>query len=150
MTVIELNLILGFATMVLCLAIQCVVVSILLRFLFALERKRLVKTTLIGMSGLLIVVMLVMLSGNILQITLWAWLFVFFGEFEQFTTAFYHSVVNFTTLGYGDLVMSKKSRLLGALEAANGVLMFGLTTSVLFAVLRALTHRAWNERLSKS
>jgi len=150
MTVTELNLILGCATMVLCLAIQCVVVSVLLRLLFALERKRLVKTTLMGMSALLIVVMLVMLSGNILQIALWAGLFVFFGEFEHIPTAFYHSMVNFTTLGYGDLVMSEKARLLGALEAANGVMMFGLTTGVLFTVLHKLSQRMWNERVVKS
>jgi hypothetical protein len=51
--------------------------------------------------------------------------------------------VNFTTLGYGDLVMSGTWRLLGPLEAANGVLMFGLTASGLFAV----THRLIQMRL---
>jgi hypothetical protein len=42
--------------------------------------------------------------------------------------------------------MSGKGRLLGALEAANGVLMFGLTTGFLFAVLNELMNRAWDER----
>jgi hypothetical protein len=56
-------------------------------------------------------------------------------------------VVNFSTLGYGDLVMSEQRRLLGALEAATGVLMFGLTTGFLYAVLNSLMHRAWAERL---
>ena len=69
------------------------------------------------------------------------------GEFKDFATAFYHSVVNFTTLGYGDLVMSEKRRILGALEAANGVLMFGLTTSISFVVLNELVNREWNKRL---
>lgn len=45
------------------------------------------------------------------------------GEFESFATAFDHSVVNFATLGYGDLVVSEERRLLGALESINGVLM---------------------------
>ena len=74
-------------------------------------------------------------------------LFFVFGEFTDFATAFYHSVVNFTTLGYGDLVMSEDGRLVGALEAANGVLMFGLTTAILFAVLDALIKRAMASRL---
>jgi hypothetical protein len=74
---------------------------------------------------------------------IWAALFVFCGEFQNFSTAFYHSVVNFSTLGYGDVVMSENRRLLGSLEAANGVLMLGLTTSVLYAVLQALMRRAW-------
>ncbi len=65
--------------------------------------------------------MLILLCGNLLQIALWAGLFFAHGEFQEFTDAFYHSVVNFSTLGYGDLVMSDKYRLLGALEAVNGV-----------------------------
>ena len=143
----EINLILGSAMMGVCLTIQCVVVSVLLRLLFVLKQRRFIKTSLLGMSSVLIVVMMIMLLGNLLQITLWAWLFLLRAEFNQFTTAFYHSMVNFTTLGYGDLVMSKQSRLLGALEAANGVLMFGLTTSVVFAVLSELMRRTWDDRL---
>jgi hypothetical protein len=57
--------------------------------------------------------------GNRLQMALWAGLFLVLGEFPTFETAFYHSVVNFTTLGYGDVVMSEEKRLLGALEAAK-------------------------------
>jgi hypothetical protein len=90
--------------------------------------------------------MLIMLAGNLLQITIWAEVFVVCREFEAFSTAFYHSVVNFSTLGYGDLVMSPARRLLGALEAANGVLMFGLTTGFLFMILSELMQREWERR----
>jgi ion channel len=41
------------------------------------------------------------------------------GEFAEFGTAYYHSAVNYTTLGYGDLLMTPLWRLLGALEAAS-------------------------------
>jgi len=94
--------------------------------------------------------MLILLVGNLLQIALCSGLYSAFGEFDDFSTAFYHSVVNFTTLGYGDLVMSEERRLLGAFEAANGVLMFGLTTSVLFAVLNALMRRAWDRQVAQA
>jgi hypothetical protein len=47
------------------------------------------------------------------------------------TTAIYHSGVNFAGLGYGDIVMSESRRMLGPLEAANGVLMFGVSTAVM-------------------
>jgi hypothetical protein len=40
--------------------------------------------------------------------------------------------VNFTTLGYGDIVMPRPWRFMGPLEAANGVLMFGVTASSIF------------------
>jgi hypothetical protein len=143
------NLILGCVTMAAGLAIQCVIVGILFDILIDLEEKQIIKTTLLGMSSLLIAVMLIMLAGNLLQITLWGGVFFACGEFEDFSTAFYHSVVNFTTLGYGDLVMSEERRLLGALEAANGVLMFGLTTSFLFVVLNELVNREWDRRIGQ-
>jgi hypothetical protein len=144
------NLIIGFSTMAFCLAIQCVVVGILFDLLLHLERKSMIKTTLLGLSSLLVGVMLIMLAGNLIQMAIWAGLFYSLGEFKEFTTAFYHSVVNFATLGYGDIVMSEKRRLLGALEAANGVLMFGLTTSFLFVVLNEMVNREWDKRMVKN
>jgi hypothetical protein len=62
-------------------------------------------------------------------------LFVICGEFSEFQTAYYHSAVNYTTLGYGDLIMTPSWRLLGPLEAADGALMFGLSTAMIFAVI---------------
>ncbi len=81
--------------------------------------------------------------------TVWAGLFFAFDEFTDFATAFYHSVVNFATLGYGDIVMSPKRRLLGALEATNGVLMFGLTTGFLYTILSGLLRRYWDKHLGQ-
>ncbi len=143
------NLIIGCLTMSVCLAVQCFVLSLLLNVLIRLERKQIIKTGLIRTSLLLIAVMLIMLAGNIIQMTLWAGLFFVLGEFRNFSTAFYHSVVNFSTLGYGDLVMSEKRRLLGALESVNGVLMFGLSTGFLYTVLNSILQREWNTRMEK-
>jgi hypothetical protein len=141
------NLLWGGVTMTLCLVIQCFIVGVLFDALLILERKQVIKTTLFGITVLLSAIMLMLLAGNLLQMSLWAALFVQLGEFENFAEAFYHSVVNFTTLGYGDVVMSMERRLLGALEAANGVLMFGLATGLLFAVLVDLMEREWARRL---
>lgn len=84
------------------------------------------------------IVMVFLFAGHILQFATWAVLFWALGEFEDFATAFYHSTVNFTSLGYGDIVMSESWRLLGALEAANGVLMFGLTAGLVLSVMNRL------------
>jgi len=65
-------------------------------------------------------------------------LFVICGEFSTFEIAYYHSAVNYTTLGYGDVIMSPEWRLLGPLEAANGVLMFGVSTALIFALIQRL------------
>jgi voltage-gated potassium channel Kch len=41
--------------------------------------------------------------------------------------------VTFTTLGYGDITLDEKWRVLGAFEAANGIIMFGWTTAIIAA-----------------
>ncbi|MNE43717.1 voltage-gated potassium channel [compost metagenome] len=66
---------------------------------------------------------------------IWAALFMLIGEFEEGATAMYYSAVNFATLGYGDIVMSERWRMLGPLEAANGILMFGVSTAVMTAAV---------------
>jgi hypothetical protein len=48
----------------------------------------------------------------------------------------YFAFVNYTTLGYGDVVPVERWQLLGPITAMNGVLMFGWSTAVIFEVLR--------------
>jgi Ion channel len=76
--------------------------------------------------------------AHLIEIALWAVLLVICGEFQDFGNAFYHSAVNYTTLGYGDLLLTPSWRLLGPLEAANGALMFGVSTAMVFAVIQRL------------
>lgn len=140
------NLIIGLLTTAICVAIQCLIMARMLRTLYHFEKKGRLQSTMLGISSVLIVITLIILTGNLLQIALWAGVFMLADEFQTFSSAFYHSVVNFSTLGYGDIVMAESSRLLGALEALNGVLMIGLSTGALFAVLNALMQRAWAGR----
>ena len=79
------------------------------------------------------------LVAHLIEIALWAAVFMICGEFHEFGLAYYHSAVNYTTLGYGDLIMSPKWRLLGPLEAANGILMFGVSTAMIFTLILRLT-----------
>jgi hypothetical protein len=81
---------------------------------------------------------LILLTALLAQVAVWAGAFLVCGALPDYATAFYHSAVNFTTLGYGDIVMPPSWRLLGPLEAANGVLMFGLSASAMFAVTNRL------------
>jgi hypothetical protein len=67
------------------------------------------------------------------------------GEFADFGTAYYHSAVNYTTLGYGDMVMSASWRLLGPLEAANGMLLFGVTTAMIFTIMLRLVEARFED-----
>jgi Ion channel len=53
-------------------------------------------------------------------------------------TAYYYSAVNFTTSGAGDVLLSPHWRMLGPLEAAAGMLMFGVSTAQVFTVTARL------------
>ncbi|MGA8908325.1 MAG: ion channel [Acidobacteriaceae bacterium] len=73
--------------------------------------------------------------AHLVEIAIWAVLYLVCGEFQEFGFAYYHSAVNYTTLGYGDVIMTPSWKLLGPLEAANGALMFGVSAAIIFAVI---------------
>lgn len=97
----------------------------------------------------LLTAMLVMMLGSLVQISLWGALFVYLGEFDELYQAIYHSAVNFTSLGYGDVVMGAKWKLLGPLEAMNGVLMLGMSAAALMAILQEVIKLQRGARLSR-
>ena len=76
--------------------------------------------------------------AHLVEIAVWAVLLVVCGEFQEFGTAYYHSAFNYTTLGYGDVLLTPSWRLLGPLEATNGALMFGVSAAMVFAVIQRL------------
>jgi hypothetical protein len=86
----------------------------------------------------MMVVTLITAAMHLTEIALWAGILLACGEFSTFEQAFYVSAENYTALGYGDVLLSGRWRLLGPLEAINGLLLFGLSTAVLFAVLSHL------------
>ena len=88
-------------------------------------------------------VMLILVLGNLLQGAIWAALFMVLGEFQDFNTAYYHSLVNFATLGYGDIVMTDRWRILGPMQAINGVLMIGVSTASITSVVNDAFKRSW-------
>jgi hypothetical protein len=129
------NLLAGLPVMLFCLLLQAIFVTICLRQYVRFRHAPTASESQWLNILLLSMVMLLMLLSNFVQIAIWATLFRLLDEFDEFTTALYHSAVNFVTLGYGDIVMSARWRLLGPLEAANGILMFGVSTSVMTAAV---------------
>lgn len=137
-----MNLVLGCLTVFVSMGIQVAVVVMMIRYLINIVNIKSPELRGFGFDTYVIsVVLLILFLGHVFQIALWALLFIYLGEFGDFATAFYHSAVNFASLGYGDIVMTEKWRLLGALEASNGVLMFGLSAGTLLAVMTRLFAR---------
>ena len=68
------------------------------------------------------------------EIWAWALLYMALGEFDEMARALYFSTVVFTTLGFGDVVLTPQWQLLSSMEASNGIILFGLSTALLFAI----------------
>lgn len=134
-------LLLGSLTIIVNMGIQCFAIVAMIRYLFKKQNMTVVKATFLSDVNMLCNMLAVLFAGHILQFMIWAELFILLGEFSDFNTAFYHSMVNFSSLGYGDIVMSETWRLLGALEACNGVLMFGLSAGAMLAIMASMFSR---------
>lgn len=77
----------------------------------------------------------------LLQSMVWAGLYLWVGALPHLHEAVYFSLVTFTTLGYGDITLPEEWRLLAGFQAANGIIMFGVTTAIIVAVVhRLFTH----------
>ncbi len=126
----------GLPVMLLCLAIQTALTGVSVQYALRRITVDALHLKTFGNIRLLMAVMLILMLGNLLQISIWGALFLWVGEFTEFSEAVYHSAVNYASLGYGDIVMSKNWKLLGPLEAVNGVLMCGMTAGVLMGILQ--------------
>ena len=76
----------------------------------------------------------------VLTIGVWLWALSFWalGAFPDLETAVYFSVVCFTTLGFGDVLLPTEWRIMGGMTAANGLLNFGILSAILVEGLRDL------------
>lgn len=75
---------------------------------------------------------------GIITAGVWLWALAFYGlgVFATLEEAVYFSLVTYTTLGFGDVLLPRDWRLLAGMAAANGLLNFGLMTALLVEALR--------------
>jgi hypothetical protein len=81
---------------------------------------------------------------HILEVTVWALVYLALPqlpEFEDAEQALYFSTVTFASLGYGDVFIQGSWRLLSAIQAMTGLLIFGWSTALLYAVVQRLWRR---------
>jgi hypothetical protein len=88
------------------------------------------------LAVVLMVTVLMVLAVLTLSVWVWALAFLFLGIFTALEAATYFSIVAFTTLGFGDILLPHQWRILGGLAAANGLLNMGLFTAMLVETLR--------------
>jgi hypothetical protein len=139
----------GLGMYVLSFCVQMAPVTILIHIATSKHPHSLLRPSYAANFALLQFVGAVLLLGHLLNIALWAILFCLCGEFAEFESAYYHSAVNYSSLGYGDVVMSTRWRLLGPLEAIDGIIMFAISTALFFALLMRLIERRLHAKESE-
>ena len=96
-----------------------------------------------GARSRLVMVMMAIVTvltvAHLLEIGVWGAVYAIIEAVPQEGDAFYFAFVNYTTLGYGDILPVAYWRLLGPMAAMNGILLFGWSTAVIFDVLRTMT-----------
>jgi hypothetical protein len=80
-------------------------------------------------------VLLVVLHG--LEALIWAVAYLWLGALKPFNAALFYSVDSITTRGASGLPLEQHWQMLGALEAADGMLLFGISTAFTFGLLQA-------------
>jgi voltage-gated potassium channel len=84
-----------------------------------------------------------LLIVHLIEAAVWAAFYVLADALPDLETALYYSMTSYTTVGYGDVLLPADWRLLGPIEAAVGILMFGWSTAIIIA---AITH-IYGERI---
>lgn len=84
---------------------------------------------------LLVSVFAIITLLHLLETLVWAAFYHLGRHFSDFETSLYFSLGSYTTIGYGDVVLPARWRLLGGLEGINGALLCGLSTAFLFGLV---------------
>ncbi len=133
-----MNVVVGLMTVFACTIVQCAFIAAIRDVFERWTGWRSMGASFWKTTTLLSGVTAFLFIGMMVQVYIWALVLYSTDEIESFRTASYFSMVNFTSLGYGDITLSAERAILGPMEAANGILMLGLSTSALYSVLREL------------
>ena len=86
-------------------------------------------------------IVMLMFIAALLEVLVYALTYLSLNAVEGMEKALYFSMVTFTTLGYGEIVLDEHWRLLASFEAANGIIMFGWTTAIVIAAVQRVYFR---------
>ena len=140
------ELLIAFGTMGVCLVIHVTGILFLGEELVR-HREKIEARIGFGYAALLLIsIFIALIILHLGEAAIWAALYLNAGLFKNFEASLYFSLQSYSTVGYGDLSLPERWRLLGTIESVAGVLLCGLSAAFLFAIVSAL----FNSRLKRS
>jgi voltage-gated potassium channel Kch len=136
------QVLLGSVLILLTTVIHAGGMSVGLRWLKMMVSGRLELDSFLTRSLVVGTVVFTMFTATIIEASVWATTYIALGVLSGFEEALYFSTVTYTTLGYGDVVLADRWRLLSSFQAANGVIMFGWTTAVIIVAIQTIS-KTW-------
>jgi hypothetical protein len=124
----------GFAISVCNIVIHALVMAIVVRVAQFVGARKSLHPTLFLIVGMVATVS-VLMGAHVCEVIVWSLAYAAVDAAAKGTDLVYFAFVNYTTLGYGDVIPVERWRLLGPMTAMNGVLLFGWSTAVIFHVL---------------
>jgi hypothetical protein len=94
----------------------------------------------VWLAAVMVATVGVLMIAHVAEVIAWSLAYAILDVAPAGADVLYFAFVNYTTLGYGDVVPVERLRLLGPMTAMNGVLLFGWSTAVIFEVLRQAMH----------
>lgn len=131
------QLVIAFSIVAVCLVLHIVAIIVMGDWLFD-QRERGQTLRAAGYIVLLIATFCAIIFLHMIETAIWAAFYYGHGLFPDFETAFYFSITSYTTIGFGDVVLPRAWRMLGGIEGISGVLLCGLSTAFVFAIVNAL------------
>jgi voltage-gated potassium channel len=134
------ELIFAFALVAACLVVHTTAMVMFTEWLFGKRAVIEKRPGLLSQATLLSLIFVVIIVLHLCETGIWALFYLQRGLFADLETSLYFSLVSYTTIGFGDVVLPQNWRLLGGIEGISGVLLCGLSTAFLFAYVNALLH----------
>jgi len=132
------ELLVAFAIVAVCLLLHVACIVSLADWMLDQREKSKEEMGTLGYMGLLIVAFSVIIILHMIEIGIWAAFYYVRSLFGDFETSLYFSITSYTTIGFGDVVLPRAWRLLGGIEGVTGVLLCGLSTAFVFAIINAM------------
>lgn len=129
------QLLLGTAVSVCNIAIHAMVMVTVIRAA-RIAGERATSRQSLRLIAVMIATVSVLMVAHLTEVFVWSFAYMIVRVAPPGTDLIYFAFVNYTTLGYGDVIPMEQWHLLGPMTAMNGVLMFGWSTAVIFEVLR--------------